>query len=50
MLPTFYIKNYNYQEDIIFSKEPTPIFLPKKHTIESYRSQQRRAKKRRKNK
>lgn len=29
-------------------QEPNPIYFPKKHTVESYRSQQRTAKKRRK--
>jgi hypothetical protein len=29
-------------------QEPNPIYFPKKHTVESYRSQQRAAKKRRK--
>ena len=34
---------------MVFPKqEPNPIYFPKKHTIESYRSQQRKAKKRRK--
>lgn len=34
---------------IVFpQQESNPIYFPKKHTVESYRSQQRAAKKRRK--
>lgn len=33
-------------EPITFDHRASPIFHPKKHTVESYRSQQRRAKKR----
>lgn len=34
---------------IVFpQQEPNPIYFPKKHTVESYRNQQRAAKRRRK--
>jgi hypothetical protein len=33
-------------DEFIFAKRPNPIYQPKKHTVESYRSQQRKAKKR----
>lgn len=40
-------KTSNYEYDTILGYS-SPIFSPKKHTVESYRSQQRRAKQRRK--
>ena len=36
----------NYAAPIIFSEPSSPIFTPKKHTVEIYRSQQRKAGKR----
>jgi hypothetical protein len=38
-----------YLPELIINQS-NPIFNPKKHTVESYRSQQRKAKKRRNNK
>ena len=43
-----HINNYAYGADEILTdfKYSSPIYQPKKHTVESYRKQQRKAKKR----
>lgn len=48
---TAYVRNdmrTDMAELAVFEQKTGPIFFPKKHTVESYRSQQRKAKKRKK--
>jgi hypothetical protein len=47
--PTLINDPHSYRPSL-YGPDASPIFIPRKHTKESYRSQQRRAKQRRKSK
>lgn len=48
--PEFEMYPMLYETMMLIEDHSSPIFTPKKHTVESYRSQQRKAKQRRRQK
>ena len=48
MIDTYILNNYRkWSRDYGFFEKPNPIFIPKKHTKQTYAAQQRAAKRRR---